>query len=148
EVGRQGSVAGWLHRVAYHASVKALARATNRQAHERQTPPRRPPDLLEEVTGRELLAVLDEELQRLPVERRGPLVLCYLQGHTCDEAARQLGLTARTLKRRLEQGRASLRARLARRGIALPAALLTLGLTRGAKASVPASLSASTVTAA
>jgi RNA polymerase sigma factor (sigma-70 family) len=148
EVGRQGSVAGWLHRVAYHAAVKALARATSRQEHERQAPPRRPPDLLEEVTGRELLAVLDEELQRLPEERRGPLVLCYLQGHTCDEAARQLGLTARTLKRRLEQGRASLRARLARRGIALPAALLTLGLTRGAKASVPASLGAAAVTAA
>jgi RNA polymerase sigma factor (sigma-70 family) len=147
EVGRLGSVAGWLHRVAYHAAIKARARTANRERYERQAPPRQPADLLEEVTGREFLAVLDEELQQLSDDSRTPLVLCYLQGHTCDDAARQLGASVRTLKRRLEQGRRCLRARLARRGIALPAALLALGLTRGAKAAVPASLTADTVRA-
>ncbi len=148
EAGRQGSVAGWLHRVAYHAALKARARAANRQAYERQAPPRRAADLLEEVTGREFLAVLDEELQQLSENCRAPLVLCYLQGHTCDDAARQLGWSVRTLKRRLEQGRRSLRARLVRRGIALPAALLALGLTRGTRAAVPAHLTAGAVRAA
>ena len=148
EVGRQGSVAGWLHRVAYHAAIKARARTANRERHERQVPPRQSADLLAEVTGRELLAVLDQELQQLSENSRTPLVLCYLQGHTCDDAARQLGWSVRTLKRRLEQGRHCLRARLARRGIALPAALLALGVTRGAKAGVPATLTAATVKAA
>ena len=92
--------------------------------------------------------VQDEELQRLSVACRAPLVLCYLQGHTCDEAARQLGCSVRTIKRRLEQGRRSLRSRLARRGIALPAALLTVGLTQKATASVPAVLTATAARAA
>ncbi len=140
DVGRHGSVAGWLYRVAYHAAVRARAQSARRERREQQAPPRESPDLLEDVTGRELLAVLDEELQRLPEDRRVPLVLCYLQGHTCDEAARQLGWSLRTLKRRLDEGRRGLRARLARRGIALPAALLTLGLTQKTKAAVPAAL--------
>jgi RNA polymerase sigma factor (sigma-70 family) len=148
DVGRHGSVAGWLYRVAYHAAIRARAQSVRREDRERQAAPRESPDLLEEVSGRELLAVLDEELQRLPEDRRVPLVLCYLQGHTCDEAARQLGWSLRTLNRRLEQGRNSLRARLARRGIALPAALLTLGLTQKAKAVVPAAWVAATVQAA
>ena len=147
EVGRQGSVAAWLHRVAYHAAIKVRERAASRERHERRVPPRQGGDLLAEVTGRELLAVLDEELQRLPDGPRGALVLCYLQGHTCDDAARQLGCSVRTLKRRLEQGRNGLRARLARRGIALPAALLALGVTQAAKAAVPEALAAATVKA-
>jgi RNA polymerase sigma factor (sigma-70 family) len=145
QVGGQGSVAGWLHRVAYHAALKARARTANRQQHERQAPPRQCDDLLNEVTGRELLAVLDEELQRLPEERRAPLVLCYLQGRTCDDAARQLGWSVRTLKRRLEQGRHGLRARLERRGLALPAGLLALGATTAA---VPVTLAAAATRAA
>jgi RNA polymerase sigma factor (sigma-70 family) len=148
EAGRQGSVAGWLHRVAYHAALKARARAASRQEYERQTPPRQAADLLEEVTGREFLLVLDEELQQLSEDCRAPLVLCYLQGHTCDGAARQLGWSVRTFKRRLERGRRSLRARLVRRGITLPAALLALGLTRGTRAAVPPSLTAGAVQAA
>jgi RNA polymerase sigma factor (sigma-70 family) len=148
EVGRQGSVAGWLHRVAYHAAVRARARTAARRERERQAPPRQPADLLAEVSGRELLEVLDEELQHVSDGCRAPLVLCYLQGRTCDDAARQLGWSVRTLKRRLEQGRNCLRARLARRGLALPAALLALGLTRGAEAGVPTKLTALTVRAA
>jgi RNA polymerase sigma factor (sigma-70 family) len=148
EVGRQGSLAGWLHRVAFHAAIRARARTANRDRHERQAPPRQAADLLDEVTGRELLAVLDEELQKLSENCRTSLVLCYLEGHTCDQAARQLGWSVRTLKRRLEQGRRCLRTRLARRGIALPAALLALGLTREVRCAVPAVLTTATVRAA
>ncbi len=39
----------------------------------------------------ELLRILDEELQQLPDGQRAPLLLCYLEGRTQDEAARQLG---------------------------------------------------------
>jgi RNA polymerase sigma factor (sigma-70 family) len=148
EVGKQGSVAGWLHRVAYHAAIRARARTVARQERERQAPPRQPADGLAEVTGRELMAVLDEELQQLSDNSRAPLVLCYLQGQTCDEAARQLGWSVRTLKRRLEQGRRCLRARLGRRGITLPAALLTAGLVPGTNIRAAAPLLATTVRAA
>jgi RNA polymerase sigma factor (sigma-70 family) len=148
-VGRQGSVGGWLHRVAYHAALKARARAANRERHERQAVMPHSSDLLAEVTGQELLMALDEELARVPEKYRAPLVLCYLEGKTCDEAARQLRCSPSTLKRRLERGRARLRCRLERRGLALPAALLAAGLTAGAtRAAVPAALAGAAVKAA
>jgi RNA polymerase sigma factor (sigma-70 family) len=129
-VGRRGSLGGWLHRVAFHAALKARVRAANSRRAGSVGDRREPgstPDPLAEVTGRELLAVLDEELARLPEKYRAPLVLCYLQGKTCDEAARDLRRSVRTLKRHLELGRNRLRARLTRRGLELPAVLPTAG---------------------
>jgi RNA polymerase sigma factor (sigma-70 family) len=147
-VGRGGAVGAWLHRVAYRVALKAKARSANRQRRERQAGSGRCADPLAEVTGRELLEALDEEVQRLPEDYRAPLVLCYLEGRTAEEAARQLGCGRRTLQRRLEQGRKGLRDRLRRRGLTLPAALLTLGLTRADGAAVPATWTAATVRAA
>src|SRR5262249_18311863 len=43
-----------------------------------------------DVGLREAQAILDEELAQLPEALRAPLVLCYLEGATRDEAARQL----------------------------------------------------------
>ena len=53
----------------------------------------------------ELCLVLDEELRRLPERYRMPLLLCYLEGRTQDEAAKQLEWSLRTLRRRLERAR-------------------------------------------
>ena len=71
----------------------------------------------EEVADRTALAALDEELLRLPDRLRRPLLLCHLDGATQAEAARALGLSLSTLKRRLETGRDVLRARLTGRGV-------------------------------
>src|SRR5205814_809670 len=76
----------------------------------------------------ELLRVLDEELAALPEAERLPLVLCYLQGRTQDEAARVCGTCVRTLRRRLERGREALRRQLERRGVAPAAALGALAV--------------------
>src|SRR5262249_38359201 len=142
-------VGGWLYRVATRAALRARARAAARAGHERRAGQRCPTDPLTELTGRELLNVLDEELQQLPDRYRLPLVLCYLQGKTCDQAAGGLGWSRGPLQRRLEEGRRALRARLARRGLELPSALLLAGLTGGAAAAaVPADLTESTVRAA
>src|SRR5205823_5793958 len=70
----------------------------------------------------EVCRALDDELAALPDALRGPLVLCYLQGRTRDEAAAALGCSLAMLKRRLERGRNLLRDRLTRRGVTLPAA--------------------------
>jgi RNA polymerase sigma factor (sigma-70 family) len=148
-ITKQESVGSWLYQVAYRTALRARARAACRQQHERRAGRPPVPDPLTEVTGRELLAVLDEELHRLPQRHRAPLVLCCLQGRTRDEAARQLGWSLRALKHRLEQGRVLLRDRLARRGLTLSGALLAAGLTEGAtRAAVPAQLAATTVRAA
>jgi RNA polymerase sigma factor (sigma-70 family) len=143
------SVGGWLHRVAAHVALKARGRAATRQRHERHAPGRSPSNPLDELTARELLALLDEELRLLPERQRAPLVLCYLEGRPRDEAARQLGWSLGTLKRRLEEARRSLRSRLVRRGVTLSAALLAAELTRSAAAgAVPSALVFTTVRAA
>src|SRR5262249_35326766 len=106
-------------------------------------------DVLETVSGRELCAAVDEELSRLPQRYRAGIVLCCLEGRTRDEAARQLGWSPRMLRRRLERGRALLRARLERRGFELPAALAGALVAEGvSNATVPAALVQAVTTAA
>jgi RNA polymerase sigma factor (sigma-70 family) len=135
------SVGGWLHEVAHRIALKAKAERLRRQAQERRQAtmlsPKTPPD----PGSRELCAALDEELRRLPDDCRAPLLLCYLEGLTRDEAARRLGWSTRTLKRRLARGLALLRSRLQRRGLSLSSALLVSALSqKSAGAAVPAAL--------
>src|SRR5262245_55972 len=163
-ISKRESIASWLYQVAFHAALKARARSRATGCHafavERdctgthRAPPRKhatqpDDDPLDELTARELLAVLDAELQQLPERYRSPLVLCYLEGQTCDQAAGQLGWSLRTLKRRLSGGKKLLRARLARRGVAVSAAMLAAALGRDATAAtMPTALVRSAVSAA
>src|SRR5262249_39899641 len=115
----------WLYGVAHRVAVRARADGVRRQQREARAAARHPADPLAEVTARDLCAALADELQRLSDRFRLPLLLCYLEGKTRDEAAQKLGWSLGTLKRRLEQARDLLRARLTRRGLSFPAVLLT-----------------------
>src|SRR5262245_3045688 len=142
------SAANWLCTVAYHLARKAKAAAARRHRHECHAPDRPSEDPLGEIKVREARAVLDEELARLPENYRVPLVLCYLEGMTRDEAAQQLGWSLGTLKRRLEQGRRRLRDRLTRRGLAPAAALLTTAVAGGLAPAMPPALATAATRAA
>jgi RNA polymerase sigma factor (sigma-70 family) len=146
-IRKHESVASWLHGVAHRLALKARTSAWKRRAH--PTPPmtREPADPLAELTGRELCAVLDEELRRLPEKYRAPLLLCYLEGQTQDEAARRLGCPFGTLRSRLERGRELLRVRLVRRGLAVSAVLPAAALAPGTASALPPLLAAATVKA-
>ncbi len=122
-IRKQESISSWLHGVAYHVAEKLRAKEARRVVHERKAASRLPVDPAEEVAWGEIRCLLDSELARLPERYRGPLVLCYLQGRTQDEAARQLEWSLSTLRRRLDQARSVLACRLRRRGLALSAAL-------------------------
>jgi C-terminal peptidase prc len=137
------SVANWLYGTA--SRVAAELRTRNARDRARLERHRRAQEPLPDAAARELCAALDEELTRLPEQYRAPLLLCYFEGRTSDQAARQLGWSLRTLERRLAQGRELLRGRLTRRGLTLPAALLTATFSGEA---LPADLAAATTAAA
>jgi RNA polymerase sigma factor (sigma-70 family) len=139
------AIGSFLYGVAYRLARRARVEAARRHSRERQCLAAPPADPLAEVSGRELLAVLEGELNRLPSKYRLPLMLCCLQGRTRDEAAEQLGLALRTLQRRLEQGRTLLHSRLTRRGLTLSALLLGTLLSPPASAALPARLLTPTV---
>jgi RNA polymerase sigma factor (sigma-70 family) len=138
-IRQREAVGGWLCEVAYRLALKEQAAIARRR--DRQGPAEKPavPDPLLDMTLRELHQVLLEELQRLPEKYRLPLVLCYLEGRTQTEAARQLGWAKDILRGRLNRGRSQLRARLVRRGLALSAGLFLSARTNG---SAPAALPA------
>jgi hypothetical protein len=101
------------------------------------------------VVQRELQQILDEEVQRLPEKYRAPILLCYLQGQTNEEAASLLHCPTGTIKIRLLRGREMLRKRLLRRGLALSVVgLLGQALVHMARAAVPQPLTKTTVRAA
>lgn len=133
----QESIANWIYGVAYRVARKARANAARRRVKERGVRRTAPIDPLSEVTGRELLTVLDEELVRVPEKLRAPLILCYLEGATRDEAARRLACPLGTLKSRMERGREMLRVALGRRGWDL-SAVLAASLVAGSSASANA----------
>ncbi len=134
------SIGGWLYEVAHRLAVKSCAAATRRHIHEKQAGIPTPLETRPEGSLQELCTVLDEELRRLPERYRQPLLLCYLEGQTRDQAARQLGLSLRTLHRRLERGLGLLRTRLIGRGITLSAALLAAGLSQKAASAATSAL--------
>jgi RNA polymerase sigma factor (sigma-70 family) len=147
-IRKRGSVGGWLHGVARHVAANLGKQAARRRARERQVEDMPHPEVAA-PQPQDWRPLLDEELGRLPEKYRAALVLCDLEGQPRKEAARQLGVPEGTLSSRLVRARRMLAGRLARRGLALPAAAWAVALSQGAAAAhVPAGLLSSTVRAA
>ena len=93
--------------------------------------------------------LLHKELSVLPEKYRVPIVLCYFEGLTHDEAASRLGWPLGTVKGRISRARDLLRRRLTSRGVALSSTALAAQLAGfEAKAAVPGSLQISTLRSA
>jgi RNA polymerase sigma factor (sigma-70 family) len=122
------TVAPWLHRVALRGAKKARYRASQRRARERTCI-----DSGSERHSRlfdpSFIPLLREEVSRLPESYRMPVMLCYLEGKTNQEAAAQLNCPIGTIKGRLARARQTLRDRLSRRGLDADSGLL--GTTSG-----------------
>jgi RNA polymerase sigma factor (sigma-70 family) len=134
-VRTQESLGGWLYRVAYRIAVRARSQLVRRAAHQArevdlQTLPRPEPSP-EAQSMDEWRPLLLEEVDRLPAKYRTPIVLCYLEGKTHEEAADQLGWPRGTVSGRLARARDLLRTRLVRRGLGLSGGALLEALSPG-----------------
>ena len=107
--GWRDCVGAWLYEVARRLAAEVRSRDSSRRHREQLSA--RPAECIANSEG-DLSAALDEELARLPRAEREPLILCYLEGRPREESAQLLGLSLRTLERRLTQGRDRLRVRL------------------------------------
>jgi RNA polymerase sigma factor (sigma-70 family) len=140
-VMNQESVGSFLHGVAHRTALQARSVNARRRARERQVE-EMPHPTVAAVEPPDWLPLLDRELGRLPEKYRAAVVLCYLEGRSRREAARQLGVPEGTLSSRLAAARAMLARRLA-------SAAGLAGLPPGAAlARVPAPLVWSTARAA
>jgi RNA polymerase sigma factor (sigma-70 family) len=139
----------WLHGVARRTALKAKTAAARRRRYERGAPPLAGSPGSRAESSHDLRELLDEELSRLPNKYGTPMVLCFLEGRSRKEVARQLGWSEGTLSGRLARAKSLLAARLARRGFPVTCGALALLLQEaGASASVPAPIAAYTVAAA
>lgn len=117
-VGRSGSVAGWLFRVARRVAIRAARRAVL---------PTIPNADLDAIPGAEPTSapdperdrVLHEELARLPDVYRSPVLLCFFEGLSHADAARRLGWPVGTVAGRIARAKDLLAVRLLRRGVTL-----------------------------
>src|SRR5262245_26828298 len=136
-----GILSNWLHGVAYKISLKARALARRRRKREQQLMTRLEEDKL--AATERLAEWVEEELERLPAKLRKPILLCYYEGKTREEAARELKCSPGAIKSSLERGTEMLRSRLTKRGLACtPAALATVFAECGAAAGPAALMSA------
>ena len=149
----------WLYGVAMRVAMRARSQAARRMgrfgqqgaieklaaAEDLGDSPRSTATLLDP----ECAPWLHQEVSYLPEKYRTPVVLCYFEGLTHDEAASRMGCPLGTVKGRLSRARDLLRRRLTRRGMALSATALASQLTAPhAQAAVPAALEMSTTRAA
>ena len=112
------SVASWLFGVARRVSCRARTQRSRRERHEQTGLPLPDPRMVAPDRRPELLPEVTEVVDRLPEKYRLPIVLCYLEGMTHQEAADQLRLPVGTVKVRLARARQRLRGPLMRRGLA------------------------------
>ena len=143
---RHKPLGNWLYTVAYRLALRIRADEARRLEREAQAARRRPNCERYVTTTGDQAVVLDEELQRLPARHRVPLVLCYLEGKTNEQAAEVLGCPRGSMSARLAQAKEHFRTCLARRGYAVPATgIATLLASAGAEAGVPIRLLSDTV---
>jgi RNA polymerase sigma factor (sigma-70 family) len=140
------SLGPWLYRVAFRMASCARSTEIARRRHEQRAAEFMTRVAVTQLDRDDLGRVLHEEVSRLPERYRRPILLCYFEGLTHDQAASELNWPVGTVRSGLARARERLRTRLIRRGIAPDAAYLHVLSLR--PASLPADLINPTVKAA
>ncbi|HQY88977.1 MAG TPA: RNA polymerase sigma factor, partial [Tepidisphaeraceae bacterium] len=122
----------WLRKVGHRLALDLIRSKKRRNNRENQrskmTSEVRPIDSSQSADNSETRSILHEELAKLPAGYRMPLILHYFGGLSREEMSDQLRIKPSTLGVRLHRAREQLKKRMARRGINMPMAALTLFL--------------------
>jgi RNA polymerase sigma factor (sigma-70 family) len=130
---RPALLGNWLYGVAYRTALKARASRARRAkegclAEVATVVP-------DNLVWRDLRPILDDAINELPSRYRVPVVLCYLQGLTQAQAAREIGCPEGTVATRLARARQRLRRRLAKHGLGVTAGAVGVGSQTSARLS-------------
>jgi RNA polymerase sigma factor (sigma-70 family) len=128
------ALGGWLHAVAVRIALRVRADTAKRAGHEARAQGLRPichaDPVFRDAARDDLRSVIDEAISRLSEKYRAPIVLCYLEGRTNEEAAAELGCPTGTVVTRLARARDRLRVALGRRGVGVTAGVLAAALSQ------------------
>lgn len=122
----------WLRKVGHRLAldlIRSKKRRSNRETlRSKMTSEIRPIDSSQKADNSETKSILHEELAKLPSGYRMPLILHYFGGLSREEMSDQLRIKPSTLGVRLHRAREQLRKRMARRGVNMPLAALSIFL--------------------
>jgi RNA polymerase sigma factor (sigma-70 family) len=155
-IRKRASLGSWLYGVARRSAANLRYRRARRHAREHGL--NTAGEGMESNTGhadpvsraslRELGAILEEEIERLPDRYREALLACHFEGLSTEAAAQRVGCATSTLKGRLVKARGLLRQGLERRGVTLSAtALAVLCSEQACRAALPSRLVSAAVQA-
>jgi RNA polymerase sigma factor (sigma-70 family) len=88
-IRKRDSLASWLHGVAGRVAACSRAATARRHRHERRAA-EGALTVVDDKDRDDLASVLHSELDRLPEKYRAPIVLCYLESLTHEQAAQKL----------------------------------------------------------
>ena len=112
-IRKHDSMESWLFGVACRAAARIRMLEARRKRYELRRALHQPSDQAGSLSETpDPWPELHAEIARLPEKYRTPIVLCYFEGLTHDQAAAQLGWPVGTVKTRLARARDQLRWRL------------------------------------
>ena len=115
-IKRNEKIGPWLYRVALRQARKARLEASLRRVGERNRTEFRPEHPIGPPDS-SLIPLVRDEVIRLPENYGLPVVLCYPEAKTNEDASAQLRCPVGTTKGRLSRASQTLRDRLSRRGL-------------------------------
>lgn len=149
---RQTVIAGWLHRAVHFAALNLQRSEARRKHWEEEAATVNVSGGSEHVFRENALPQVDGALAELSEVDRDAIILRFLQQKSLRDVAQALGASEEAAKKRVSRALEKLRRLLARRGIAIPVAALTAGLSQmpviAAPAALPSTLAALAVNAA